>query len=178
MGFVPRIALESSDSSQNRLKKISRLIRESKYSIHDLSRSQAKSVGEYYRLNMPFELGIDYGCKEYSGHPYSDKRLLVLEERKFRYQAALSDLSGCDIHVHEGDFQKAIKAVRAWLVSEARAKKIAPTVILNGYSDFQEWHYERQLSEGYSEEDIQEYPTLELLHSMQDWLAAGRPSTF
>ena len=59
LGFKPRIALESNDSSQSRLAKISKLIYESKYSIHDLSRSQATAVGQYYRLNMPFELGMD-----------------------------------------------------------------------------------------------------------------------
>lgn len=178
LGFKPRIALESNDSSQNRLTKISRLIQESKYSIHDLSRSQATAVGQYYRLNMPFELGIDYGCKEYSKGPHNEKCLLVLEEVKFRYQAALSDLSGCDTEVHDGEFEKAIRVVRKWLVSEAAAERVAPAKILNGYSDFQEWHYEKSLFEGYSEEDIQEYPTKELLQSMEEWFEAGRPASF
>lgn len=60
-GFTPRISLENSDSGPSRLDKIIQLISESKYSIHDLSRLQSKSANEYNRLNMPFELGIDYG---------------------------------------------------------------------------------------------------------------------
>ncbi len=43
-GFYPRISLENSDSGQPRLEKIVDLIRESKYSIHDLSRLQSNSA--------------------------------------------------------------------------------------------------------------------------------------
>lgn len=72
-GFTPRISLENSDSGQPRLEKIVQLIIESKYSIHDLSRLQSKSANEYYRLNMPFELGIDYGLRKFN-EEFSDKR--------------------------------------------------------------------------------------------------------
>jgi len=43
------------------------------------------------------------------------------------------------------------------------------------YYDFQEWHYESQLANGFSEVDIQNCPTSELLTSMRDWIAAGKP---
>lgn len=56
LDLSPRIALERTDSGESRLDKILQLIRESKYSIHDLSRSEAAAVGELYRLNMPFDL--------------------------------------------------------------------------------------------------------------------------
>jgi hypothetical protein len=59
----PRIALEAMDAGQARLDKIVNLIRDSKFAIHDLSRSEAAREGELYRLNMPFELGIDFGCR-------------------------------------------------------------------------------------------------------------------
>ncbi|MEJ1961719.1 MAG: hypothetical protein WDO56_09305 [Gammaproteobacteria bacterium] len=62
LGFQPRIALESLDSGKPRIEKIVTLIKASKYAIHDISRIQATSAGEYFRLNMPFELGIDVGC--------------------------------------------------------------------------------------------------------------------
>ena len=108
LGFCPRIATESSDSAENRLSKIRRLIENSKYSIHDLSRCQATRKGEHFRLNMPFELGVDYGCRQYYGHGRDAKKLLILEEERYRYQAAISDLAGCDIQAHGGDFQEAI----------------------------------------------------------------------
>ena len=57
LGYQPRIASERSDSGENRIDKICQLIKESRYSIHDLSRLKAEEIGEFYRLNMPFELG-------------------------------------------------------------------------------------------------------------------------
>ena len=60
MGFEPRLASERNDSGETRLDKIRSIIEGSKYSIHDLSRCQAKRKGEMFRLNMPFELGIDW----------------------------------------------------------------------------------------------------------------------
>lgn len=175
LGFVPRIATERSDSAENRLAKIQDLIEGSKYSIHDLSRSQAKKKGEHYRLNMPFELGIDYGCRKYFGRGRDRKKILVLEEQKYRYQAAISDLAGCDIEAHGGDFQRAVRKVRNWLVGEAGARSVGTARILARYEDFQEWHYERQLSAGFSDEDIQDYPTSELLKAMTEWMATDQP---
>jgi hypothetical protein len=175
LGFSPRISTEQNDSAENRLDKIRGLIEASKYSIHDLSRCQAKDKGEHFRLNMPFELGIDYGCRQYFGGGRENKRFLILEEEKYRYQVAISDLSGCDIEAHKGDFQNAVRKVRNWLVSEAGVSANGATKILGAYVDFQEWHYERQLAAGFSEEDIQDYPTSELLDSMTDWIAKGKP---
>lgn len=120
LGLTPRLASERTDSAENRLEKIQGLIEGAKYSIHDLSRCQATSAGEHYRLNMPFELGIDYACRRYFGEGRQDKKILILEEKPYRYQVALSDLSGCDIEAHTGDFQKAVRKVRNWLVNEAK----------------------------------------------------------
>jgi hypothetical protein len=58
LGLTPRIALERLDSGRPRIEKIVSLIRDSKYAIHDLSRLKARKAGEYYRMNMPFELGL------------------------------------------------------------------------------------------------------------------------
>jgi hypothetical protein len=124
---------------------------------------------------MPFELGIDYGCRQYFGRGRDAKRILILEERPYRYQAALSDLSGCDIQTHAADFQKAARKVRNWLVTEAGAPPHGAAHILGRYVDFQEWHYERQLAAGFSDEDIQDYPTKELLDAMIAWRDAGEP---
>lgn len=172
--FSPRIATESEDSGDNRLERICSLIAESDFSIHDLSRCQSTSAGEYYRLNMPFELGIDYGHRLFSSDA-KKKSFLILEELPHRYRASLSDMSGCDIKSHSGDFQKAVRSVRNWIVSETGEACDGAGRILNSYYDFQAWHYERQIERGFSEDDIQDYPTVELLHAMQDWMAKGRP---
>lgn len=175
LGFQPRLSTESGDSGQIRLDKIRRLIEGSKYSIHDLSRCQARAKGEYFRLNMPFELGIDYGCKQYFGSGREDKKILILEQKKYRYQAAISDLSGCDIEAHSGNFQNAVRKVRNWFVSEAGITADGATRIIGVYTDFQEWYYEQQLEAGFSDEDIQDYPTRELLDAMKRWVAEGKP---
>jgi hypothetical protein len=178
LGFRPRLASERIDSAENRLEKIRELIEQSKYSIHDLSRCEATKSGEQFRLNMPFELGIDYGCRQYFGRGRDQKKILILEEKPYRYQAVLSDLSGCDIQFHGGNFQQAVRKVRNWLVSEAGARRDGAGLILGKYVDFQEWNYEKQLAAGFSEEDIRDYPTMELLAAMTDWVAVGQPSTW
>lgn len=76
LGLTPRIALERLDSGAPRIQKIISLIRDSKFAIHDLSRLEAKAAGEYFRLNMPFELGIDVGCRLFKRGRWSTKRCL------------------------------------------------------------------------------------------------------
>ncbi|PUB18746.1 hypothetical protein [Yoonia sediminilitoris] len=175
LGFTPRLASENQDSGDVRLVKIRELIEASKFSIHDLSRCQARKVGEHFRLNMPFELGIDYGCRQYFGDGREAKRFLILEEQRYRYQAALSDISGSDIQAHKGDYQLAVKKVRNWLVNVAGADGVGPTAIFRNYTDFQEWYWEKMRAAGASEDDIREYPTSEVLDAMHEWVANGRP---
>jgi hypothetical protein len=175
LGKTPRLATERQDGGENRLDKIRGLIEASKFSIHDLSRCQAKKKGEHFRLNMPFELGIDYGCRQYFGNGREAKMFLILEEKKYRFQAAISDISGSDIEAHGADHRKAVACVRNWLVSEAGVTSIGAAKILAEYGDFQEWYWEKKLGEGASEEEIREYPTSELVASMKEWIALGKP---
>ena len=70
--FLPRISLEISDSGQIRLDKIVDLILASRYSIHDLSRIRSTKSKEYFRLNMPFEFGMDHGIRKTS-REHADK---------------------------------------------------------------------------------------------------------
>lgn len=64
-GLIPRLAPENSDSSAARLDRIIEIVRTSKFAIHDLSRYRAKKRGDYARMNMPFELGMDHGCRKF-----------------------------------------------------------------------------------------------------------------
>ena len=175
LGLKPRIATERSDAGEPRVEKIIELIQSSRYSIHDLSRCQARESGEHYRLNMPFELGVDYGCRRYGGAPFSEKVILVLEEQPYRYQAAISDLAGSDIEVHRGDCETAVRKVRNWVSGMRGFESVGDGRILAEYEDFQKWHYERQLEAGFSEQGIQDYPTLELLSAMLEWTNQHRP---
>lgn len=77
LGFNPKLASERSDSFESRVHKICGLIYTSKFSIHDLSLLQSSRENEFYRLNMPFELGIDYGCMSFAKGRWGEKRCLI-----------------------------------------------------------------------------------------------------
>lgn len=175
LGFHPRLAPENTDNAANRLDRIIQLIQESKYAIHDLSRCRSSAAGEYARMNMPFELGIDHGFSRAGQAPLSEKVILILEATRYDYQKSLSDIAGWDIQVHEGDFQKAVRRVRDWLVDKAGAEPIGAARIQGKYLAFQEWHYERELANGASEDDIKEYPTNLVVTAMSAWMDAGQP---
>jgi hypothetical protein len=117
-GYRPRLALERADSAESRIDKILGLINESKFGIHDLSRLIATEKDESCRMNMPFELGIDYGCQKLRGGRWARKKILILEKERYRFQKAISDLSGSDIKSHGDEVSKVIAAVRDWLVTE------------------------------------------------------------
>lgn len=176
LGYNPRLASERNDSGESRLEKIREIVEGSKFSIHDLSRCQARKKGEYFRLNMPFELGMDWGCRNYYGEGRDRKRFLILEEKPYRFQAAISDLSGCDIEVHGGEYARAMKCVRDWLRQQTGCEAPGPAGLVSAYATFSEWEYEQKLAQGYSEQDIREYPTFERIETMRAWVAAGRPS--
>lgn len=78
LGFNPQIASQTADSGEQRINKILSLIVKSKYSVHDLSRIRSKKARELYRLNMPFELGMDYACRRIPSGHLRRKRFLVL----------------------------------------------------------------------------------------------------
>ncbi len=176
LGFFPRLAPENSDNGIGRLERIIELVRESKFGIHDLSRCKATNAGEYYRLNMPFELGLDHGAKRFNDGSLETKSILVLEETRYDFQKSLSDISGWDIEAHEGDYLKAVRKVNGWLTHHAGAARIGTSKVLRDYQDFQEWHWERELNLGASEDDIREYPTIDFVRAMSEWVTLGRPT--
>jgi hypothetical protein len=114
LGFAARCARERDDSGENRLEKITGIIAQCKYSIHDLSRADRLSK-ELPRFNMPFELGLYLGCKKWGAGRHKDKVSLILDKEKYRYLEFITDLRGQDIKNHNNDPKKAMQAVRAWL---------------------------------------------------------------
>lgn len=175
LNFFPRLAPENADSATGRLERIVDLVRESRFGIHDLSRCKATRPDEYYRLNMPFELGLDHAAAKFGGGQLSYKSILILEENRFDSQKSLSDISGWDVEAHGGDHITAVRKVRRWLIQHAGAEPIGAARILGHYQDFQEWHWKRELAQGASEDDIREYPTIEFVPAMTEWVHLGRP---
>lgn len=174
LGFNPKIALESSDSGEQRIDKICRLIRDSKYSVHDLSRLESKKGGEFYRLNMPFELGVDYGCRRFAFNYLRDKKCLILEKGAFDYRKALSDMSGVDIKNHDNEPAKVVRAIRNWFVETVGlTEATGPTAIWNRFNDFTSDFYTRRQAEGFSDEDLDMMPVREYIDSIKRWIRAN-----
>jgi len=113
--FRPRCALEISDSSQFRLSKIQDIIRACQYGIHDISYMSLDPKSGLPRLNMSFELGLFLASKAFGSSKQKRKNALILDRNKYRYQKALSDISGQDIALHNGNPKTAICEVRDWL---------------------------------------------------------------
>lgn len=172
LGFTPRIATERLDSAEMRIDKLIELIRESKFGIHDLSRLKSNKKGEYFRLNMPFELGIDIGCKTFGDKNHNTKKCLILEKERFRYQAALSDLSGADIKVHHDSEETLIKEVRNWLTDVATIQKPpSPSAVWSAFIDYNSWLYDNLTPQEYTKKDIIDLPVNEIIIYMTQWLA-------
>lgn len=174
LGFLPRLSVSRADGGEDRLRKIVEHIEASKYSIHDLSRARSSKADEIFRLNMPFELGIDYAFRN-SNADHRSKKFLVFEGRRFEAKAALSDLSGCDFEIHDDNYERAIGEVRNFLVNEAGARADGKALIISRYHDFGAWYWEKQAAAGSSEADIRDYPTREVLRAMLEWVSGGEP---
>lgn len=125
-GFFPRLSLEVSDSGQVRLQKITEIIKSCKYSIHDLSIVKSKKAKEFARMNMPFELGIDYGLKNSGISKLNEKQFLILEAIKYDYMKAISDINGFDIKVHSNETEKIFDCLYSWLSETLKINKQDP----------------------------------------------------
>jgi hypothetical protein len=175
LDFWPRLAPENSNNAAGRLDRILELISGSRWGIHDLSRCRAREPGEFARMNMPFELGLDHGCARFGGERMATKAILILEANRYDYQRALSDIAGWDIEDHGNHHQELVRNVRNWLVKTAGAPAVGASRILSDHDIFEEWYWSREHAAGASDDDIRAYPTMQLIDAMLAWREAGRP---
>jgi hypothetical protein len=134
--FRPRSAFELDDGGQTRIEKLFGIIDECRYGIHDLSRTELDEINQLPRFNMPLELGIFLGAKRYGGKAQKQKRVLILDVQKYRYQKFISDLAGMDIHEHRGTPKRAIQETRDWLANVSRRKLPSATKIARLHERF------------------------------------------
>jgi hypothetical protein len=167
--------LERADSGESRFSKICELIDHSMYSVHDLSRIRATQIGEIFRLNMPFELGLDIGARLFSSKKHRKKKCLTLETEQYRFQAAISDLSNSDIKHHKGKPIIVVKCVRNWFAESGFKKLPSATVIWDNFNNFMNDFHERRIGDGFTEEDIYEMPIKEMIDYMNDWVDTSTP---
>ncbi len=123
---------------EDRLGKIIRQIKDSRYGIHDLSRIELNPAN-YPRFNMPFELGIFFGARNLGDDLQKKKNALVLERVRYTYQQYISDLSGIDTKAHNNDPAIAMAKVRDWLRTASGRRTIPGYAILRAqYREFQD----------------------------------------
>ena len=140
MSLEPKSAMETSDAGQLRLDKILDLIEGCQYSIHDLSRTEVDPTHGFPRFNVPFELGLNLGCKRYGKPRQKQRATLILDEHPHRYRTFISDIAGLDVEEHNGSVATAISVVRNWLrlkSNDPLAKSPSGATIYARYQAFQ-----------------------------------------
>jgi hypothetical protein len=136
----------------------------SKFSIHDISRIEPLIAGGLPRFNMPFELGIDIGCREHGSEAHRTKRCLVLERERFRYQKVLSDIAGNDIKAHHNDPMTVVKAIRAWFAENGVFGLPSHNRIWDAYNEFLLQLTDQARDLGYVDGDYSEMPLTEYIY--------------
>lgn len=170
----PRIATERIDSGEARISKIIELIKDSKYSIHDLSRVKSTASDEMFRLNMPYELGIDVGCREFGRGKLTGKKYLITAAEQFEYQKALSDIAGSDISVHHNDAQEAVRIVRQWIENQTTSNEGGSHKIWTAFQDFNAYIYDEMVDNGFDAHEIENVHTSKVIQQMEAWIKIYR----
>ncbi len=174
LGFNPRLATERIDSGETRIGKILELIRDSRFGIHDLSRSKSAAAEELARHNMPLELGIDLGIRHLGADHHRRKLHLIMEEERYRHQAAISDLSNSDLAIHGGKPKRALAEVRNFLARHTTSEAPGPTEIWDRFADFQADLFVELDAAGHSRTDIKALPVAEYIEHIHRWMTDAR----
>jgi hypothetical protein len=131
-GIAPRVSLSNGGATTLRYTALVDLVGEAAIKIHDLSRTE--SDDKYRpRFNMPFELGLFLGAKDFGGAKHKAKRTVVMVREPYTLGAYLSDLAGLDPIPHHNDPSRVVKIGRDSLnahlsaqLGQARAGKVLP----------------------------------------------------
>ena len=126
-GFIARCAKEENNSADVRIEKIFNIINQSKFGIHDISRTELCPKTKLPRFNMPLELGMFLGAKKYGDLKQKKKVCLITDKTQYRYNKYISDINGQDIKSHGNNISKSVKMVSDWLrncSSTVKRKKI------------------------------------------------------
>lgn len=137
--FRARCAREMDDGSETRIDKLYGIIEQSRFGIHDLSRTELDPGSGLPRFNMPLELGIFLGAKRFGDEAQRKKRALVMDTEPYRYQAFISDLAGIDPRAHGGDPRQMVRLTRDWLLTVSKRTTIpSPALLLASFDRFTE----------------------------------------
>lgn len=127
-GLQPRSALESGTVSRNRMQRIGTALRESAYSIHDLTRAYGDpTFGNLARFNMPFEFGMAFLFTELSPVLGGAHEWLGLILDRHPRAEFISDLAGYDLVSYDGRPESVIGPVLSWLSTRPEVS-LPPTI--------------------------------------------------
>jgi hypothetical protein len=168
--FEPRVS-QTQSSSNIRINQIKQHIRESKFGIHDLSRSKPMKRNELPRFNMPYELGLDIGCSEFGGKKFKQKRILILETERYHYQKVISDIAGQDIENHNDDPATLVWKVRNWFstVDNTITYPSANNIWI-AYNQFYDDITRTLSTEGFTANEIENMPVSDFIKFAKDWI--------
>jgi len=165
---------ETRSSGQVRVEQIKKLIYKSKYSIHDISRSEGIKENELPRLNMPFEMGLDLGCQTYGKGKLAFKKCLVLEKTKYHYLKVISDIGGQDIEYHDNNPEVLIRKVRNWFTAVLNNHQPGPALIWEAFNEFIAQTNRRLTRESFSKDDIESLPFSNYILLAKQWIASHK----
>ncbi len=178
-GFEPRIALENADAGAVRIEKIKDLIQTAQYSIHDLSRMEALrarffpwKARSFPRFNMPFELGLDLGCRNFGAAEHKKKKCLILEKEEYRYRQVLSDIAGNDIKAHNDEPETLVSCVRDWFHgqrSQPRAPMPSGFMVWDRYNKARSYIELTAQDRGYQPDNFTAMPVTEFIDFIKEW---------
>jgi hypothetical protein len=167
-GFCPTSSLTEENGLENRIDKISRIIGECRFGIHDISRIELNSSG-YPRFNMPFEFGLFYGAHRFGNSDQRSKNALILEKKQYSYQLYLSDINGIDTRAHGNEPFWLIHHIRNWLSINSGRKVISGTnAIWTNYLGF--LLDLPKILEGYGFQNCNQVPFSEFCDIVALWL--------
>lgn len=120
---------------------------------------------------MPFELGIEYGSRLFGSPRLRNKKCLILEETRYEYVKALSDLAGVDIKSHNNNPIHIVRAVRDWFVETVDLRDISSSTVIWGYfTDFTCYFYNIRILGGFTDEDLKMMPIAEYINYIGKWI--------
>ena len=103
----------SEDVTGPRLQRLFDHILQSEFVITDLSRSR--------RMNMPFEVGLAYGC---------GRSCAILVDNQLTRERDISDLKGLDLLQHREDRDELIRLLCNWFKARFRQRKWSTTSLI------------------------------------------------
>lgn len=131
LGLNPRATLEI-PGGRNRLEKILELIRNCRYSIHDLSRVELDRTPPCTpRFNMPFELGLTVASAQIDHAPHD---WFVFEAVNRRASKSLSDLAGTDANIHRRTVEGIMRELCNAFVRRSR-ESVSVTEMMRTYRE-------------------------------------------